>query len=217
MDTPSGVEEVLESTRLPDSQSQPNSRPSVSSEISDISSASQVANNSLFGEGHNSRRTQTPEEMAEALSQAVDDLDLTNDTQVWAEDAALDLSPNLTSKTQKSHSNAGLDAALDHDFTADTQVWAQDAALDLSPNLSSSTQNYRQKSLTGTERPVDDHPINSASIASLRRTDSRTSTGSRASSVKSTQSKGPFICEHCEKHCASKSGLMSHVRVHKKK
>lgn len=214
MDTPSGVEEVLESTRLPDSQSQPNSRPSVSSEISDISSASQVGSNSLFGEGHNSRRTQTPEEMAEALSQAVDDLDLTDDTHVWA---GVDHSPNLTSKTQKSHtgttaSNAGLDAALDHNLTADTQVWAQDAAVDLSPNLSNASLNAALDPLPN----LDDHPINSASIASLRRTDSRTSTGSRASSVKSTQSKGPFICEHCEKHCASKSGLKSHLRVHKK-
>ena len=190
MDTPSGVEDVLESTRVPNSHN--NSRPSVTSDISGISSASQMGNNSVFGDNHNSR--QSPEEMAEALSQAVDDLDLTADTQVWAENAAVDLSPNLT-------------------------------------------ENHSTMSHSGTEGPIGNHSHNSASRASLPRTNSTTSvrstrsnvdqqhnstsreslprTSSNASSVRSTQSKGPFICEQCQKHCASKSGLKSHARVHK--
>ena len=131
-----------------------------------------MGNDSIFGNDHNSR--QTPEEMAAALSQAVDDLDLT--------------------------------------AVEDTQVWAEDAAVDLSPNLTNKTQNNTMKSQSGTEGPIDEHPNNSASTASLPR---NTSMASNASSVKSTQSKGPFICDQCQKHCASKSGLKSHLRVHK--
>ena len=164
VDTPSGVEEVLESTRV--SSSQHNSRPSVTSEISDISSASQIDNNSIFGDHHNTR--QTPEEMAAALSQAVDDLDLSAD--------------------------------------ADTQVWADQAAVDLSPNMTDKNLNHSIKSRSGVQ--IDVTPTNSVSAASLSRSESNTS------SVKSTQSKGPFICEQCQRQCASKSGLKSHLRVH---
>ena len=164
IDTPSGVEEPLESTRV--SSSQNDSRPSVTSDISSISTAGQMGNNSIGGDDHNIR--QTPQEMAAALSQAVDGLDLSGDE--------------------------------------DTQVWADPGAVDLSLNVTNKNQHHSIKSRSGTEVPNDVTPTNSSSRASRSR-------NSNASSV-STQSKGSFTCEECQKICASKSGLKSHMRVH---
>ena len=164
VDTPSGVEEPLESTRV--SSIQHDSRPSVMSDISDISTAGQMGNHSIGGNDHNTR--QTPQEMAAALSQAVDGLDLSGDE--------------------------------------DTQVWADPGAVDLSPDETNKNQHHSIKSRSGIEVPSDETPTN---------TSSRSRNDSNASSVRSTQSKGgPFVCEECQKHCASKSGLKSHMRVH---
>ena len=132
------------------------------SDISDISTAGQMGNHSIGGNDHNTR--QTPQEMAAALSQAVDGLDLSGDE--------------------------------------DTQVWADHGAVDLSPDETNKNQHHSIKSRSGIEVPSDETPTN-------------TSSRSNASSVRSTQSKGgPFVCEECQKHCASKSGLKSHMRVH---
>ena len=58
----------------------------------------------MFGlDDQPSRSIQTPAEVAEALSQAVDDLDIT-DVQDWADNAAVDLSNDTQNITLTKHS-----------------------------------------------------------------------------------------------------------------
>ena len=88
----------------------------MASELSNIppnsSARSELGDNSIFGLDVQPVRTQqTAAEMAEALSQAVDDMDLTTDG--WAENAAVDLSQNLnTQATLPRMSESGIGSAM---------------------------------------------------------------------------------------------------------
>ena len=204
VDTPSGVEEVLESTSI--STSQPTFRASVTSELSEIptsSSQDEPGDHSMFGlDDQPSRSIQTPAEVAEALSQAVDDLDIT-DVQDWADKAAVDLSNDTQNITLTKHS---LDESPKNDNSSSGGSSSPQSNITKLSRQNRSQENSNPGShITRLSRQNRSQTANSQD----------NSHNSQSNSFKGSQSQGSFTCEKCQKTCRTKAGLNSHSRVHK--
>ena len=150
----------------------------------------------MFGlDDQPSRSIQTPAEVAEALSQAVDDLDIT-DVQDWADNAAVDLSNDTQNITLTKHSQ---DESPKND------------------NSSSGGSSSQQSNITKLSRQnrSQENSQPGLHITRLSRQNRSQTANSQDNSHNGSQSQGSFSCEKCQKTCRTKAGLNSHSRVHK--
>ena len=128
--------------------------------------------------------TQTPAEVADALSEAVDNLEISLSDN-WADAGAADMSQNGTKVSNKHN-----------------QTVAGNSEVQVEPNKS------QNNTLMGTLGEAAQVSLQANSQVC------EDSNHSQRSSFKGSQSQGPFICEKCQKTCRSRAGLKSHSRIH---
>ena len=228
IDTPSGIDDVVESTRLNVSQLS-TLRPNITSNISNIPRSSLL--NGGASNMTNGASEVVPSELE--LSRAVHSLDI-SDEEIAAADKTLshveeqgqldDVFPP-PKQTAEEMANA-LEAAigeesLDHDrsnleanIMLKSHIDNSNAALTLKSNLSNSE---KSTSSSKTERSQRSHATRSISITSdiskERPSQCSSTTGSQSSQQSSQEE---FFCPECGKKCKKKSGLKSHMRTHNK-
>ena len=203
VETPSGVEEILESTRLQSQETTTVPHPEVSNIPRSTLSSSEVDDHSRSTDQSvqltpsvGARRTQTPAELSAALSAAVDNLDLTrSEHEANIEPSDLDysaFSQPISSPTKSDSSAFASPPAQTNSASAKPEPPAASVVPSLATGGSVSSGGGSQSS-------------------------KRDSQSSRSSSQSGSQGKGPFICSVCSFQCRSKSGLASHMRTHKTK
>ena len=192
----------MESTRIAESQQTPRST-SFDNEISHITASvdrqrtHRTLNTTDAAPEVLQRTPQTAVQITAALSAAVEGLDLDDFETVSAPNAGA--SNDASNDYTHFGSHHLISGSLTNSKLQEASDWV---SLTTDKNMKSSEERITKINNSG-ERSLPGANNNSSSAKS------------QSSSQASTQSKGPYTCEHCQKICATKSGLKSHLRTHK--
>ena len=241
VDTPSGVEDIVESTRL-NTSSQSALRPNVTAELSDIPHTSTTHDErgaSTLNQTTVDGEEQTPLNINVALSSAIGDLDIEDPTKNGEDDVFEPPAQTPQQIAQALSLAVGDDdtfndrSRLEANIMVSSQLGDDSASFQIESNIGSTSHAQRTpKSTSGAENSAQRSYVTRSSQSmsktpksagddenrssrSSQRSSTEEKTQSQSGSQSSRVSQGELVCATCSKKCKNKGGLKSHMKTHK--